>query len=200
MRILAFVDLHCSEKALRMLRSKVKKEKPGIICCSGDISIVDRGTKLIARELNSMGKQVLIIPGNHEDETNLEKICMDYDNLYYLHKKYLTNNGVIFVGYGTGGFSKVDNSFKPIGENFSRLIKQNKDKKSVLLVHAPPYNTKLDNIMGSSCGNKSFRDFIVKNAPSLVICGHLHENAGKEDYIGETRIINPGPDGMIIKL
>ena len=34
--------------------------------------------------------------------------------------------------------------------------------------------------------------------PDLVISGHLHETAGKEDKIGKTRLINPGPFGKIL--
>src|SRR3989338_4277221 len=33
-----------------------------------------------------------------------------------------------------------------------------------------------------------------------VISDHLHENAGKEDKIGKTKVINPGPFGKILHL
>ena len=54
--------------------------------------------------------------------------------------------------------------------------------------------------MDEHCGNKDIRKFIDKIKPDLVISGHLHENAGKEDKIGKSRILNPGPTGMLINL
>jgi len=79
-----------------------------------------------------------------------------------------------------------------------KTIKKNKGKKIILVTHAPPYRTNLDNIEGDSCGNKAIRNFIDKVKPDLVISGHLHENAGKGDKIKNTRLINPGPFGKII--
>ncbi len=200
MKLLLCVDLHCQVKAVESLRKKVKKEKPDLICCSGDISIVDRGTKEMAAALDSFGKRVLIIPGNHEDENDLEKRCHFTENLFFLHEKSYVEGNVLFLGYGTGGFSAIDSRFKRVTRDFERIIKANKGKKVVLLVHAPPYKTKLDNVMGSSCGNKTFKEFIVRNKPDLVVCGHLHENAGKEDFIGKTRIINPGAFGVVVEV
>ena len=54
--------------------------------------------------------------------------------------------------------------------------------------------------MGNPCGDKSIKNFIKKIYPDLVISGHLHENAGKEDKIKNTKLINPGPYGKIITI
>ena len=200
MKLLLCVDLHCQVKAIESLRKKVRKEKPDAICCSGDISIVDRGTGEMLGELDKLGKRFLIIPGNHEDEKNLEMACGFFENMVYLHKKSHVIGNVLFLGYGTGGFSTVDTRFKRVGKDFERIIAKNKGKKIVLLVHAPPYKTIVDNVMGSSCGNKTFKEFIVRNKPDLVVCGHLHENAGKEDFVGKTRAINPGALGVLVEV
>ena len=160
MKVLAFVDLHGSEKALLGLKKKLRTEKPDIICCSGDISIVDRNTTDMIAELDNLGKRLLIIPGNHEDEKNLEMLCRFCENVMYLHKRTFILNDVLFIGYGTGGFSSIDSKFVPVGKRFEGIIRKERDKKIVFLIHAPPYRTKLDNIMGSSCGNKNLRQFI----------------------------------------
>ena len=83
---------------------------------------------------------------------------------------------------------------------FNDAIKNNKDKKIILLTHAPPYRTKLDKLGRNYAGNKSFRNFIEKYKIDLHICGHLHENFGKEDKIKNTKIINPGPFGKIVEI
>lgn len=81
-----------------------------------------------------------------------------------------------------------------------RLILYHKDKKIILVTHAPPYKTRLDKLAGEHCGNKSIRNFIEKSRSDLVICGHLHENFGREDKIKRTRIINPGHFGKVISI
>lgn len=56
----------------------------------------------------------------------------------------------------------------------------------------------LDKLAGGFFGNKSIRRFAEQNKVDLLICGHLHENFGKEDKIGKTKVINPGPFGRIL--
>jgi len=90
----------------------------------------------------------------------------------------------------------ADRKFEKAMKKFDGKIK--KAKKFILIIHQPPYKTKLDMVMDVHCGNKSFTRFIKEKKPSLVICGHLHENEGKEDKIGKTRIVNPGPFGKIL--
>ena len=95
----------------------------------------------------------------------------------------------------------IDREFEKTSKTkFNKIIGKNKDKKIILVTHAPPYKTNVDRIAGGHCGNKSIRHFIDKNKIDLVVCGHLHENFGKEDKIKKTRIINPGPFGKIVEI
>jgi len=138
----------------------------------------------------------LIVHGNHEDEKELEIACSRYENIKFIHNKIENLENLIFLGYGGGGFTKEDPKFEMAMENFMHL----KEKDFVLVTHAPPYRTKVDELMDGHSGNISIRRFIEATSPKLVVCGHLHENDGKTDYIGETKVINPGYRGMIIDL
>ena len=74
-------------------------------------------------------------------------------------------------------------------------------KKVVLLLHGPPYGTRLDELTkGTYCGNKSYTEWIKRKQPRLVIAGHIHENFEKKDKIGKSLVVNPGPFGMIIEI
>ncbi|WP_027179735.1 metallophosphoesterase family protein [Maridesulfovibrio bastinii] len=65
-------------------------------------------------------------------------------------------------------------------------------KQLVLAVHDTPKDSKLDVINGGAhVGSAAIRAFIEKVQPSVVICGHIHEASGT-DYIGNSKIINPG--------
>jgi len=84
---------------------------------------------------------------------------------------------------------------------FARKEKITK-KKIILITHGPPYKTKLDYIdyLKEYVGCKSYTTFIKKYKPILALSGHIHETFGKKDKTGQTEIINPGANGMIIKI
>jgi hypothetical protein len=196
MKIIAFVDSHGNEDTLKKIVERAKKEDIELVICAGDITIFGNNLNKLIRIMNRIQKPFLIIPGNHEEHIDLQKACKPYQNCINIHKKGFRGNGFIILGYGGGGFSLVDKNFEKIAERFKKIIKDN--EKVILVTHAPPYNTNVDKINKKPCGNKSVRKFIQEAKPDLVICGHLHENAEKEDKIKNTRIINPGYKGKII--
>ena len=199
MKILAFTDTHGSLQALRRIEHKVKTQNPDLLVCAGDISIFEHGIVGIVRRLNKLNKKIIIIHGNHEDDSTFRKLSKLFKNIIFVHKTYHVENDTLFLGYGGGGFVMIDREFEKIANTkFRKIIKSNKDKKIILVTHAPLYKTRLDKLIQGHCGNKSIRHFIEKNKVDLLICGHLHENFGKEDRIKKTKVINPGPFGKII--
>jgi len=200
MKLLAFTDLHLSTEALKKVKEKVKKSKPDLLVCAGDLTIFENGLNEMLKRLSKIKKNILLIHGNHETASSMRKICSKYDNLIFIHNKHHIIDDYLFLGHGGGGFSIVDKGFKKIGKNFKKIIKKNKGKKTILITHAPPYKTKLDFIIDQHCGNKSIRKFIEKNKINLHLSGHLHENFRKKDTIKKTETINPGPYGKVIRV
>ena len=198
MKILAFVDVHGNLSALKKLIERGKRKDIDCLVCAGDITIFGGKLKNIVGKLDKIRKPVLIIPGNHEDDDEIKEACAKFENCINLHKKGFRKENYLFLGYGGGGFSLVDKEFERIAKRFKKMIK--KEDKIILVTHAPPYNTNVDKISKRSCGNKSIRRFIYEAKPDLVICGHLHECAGKQDKIGKTRIINPGYKGKVVEV
>ncbi|PIY60387.1 hypothetical protein COY95_02040 [Candidatus Woesearchaeota archaeon CG_4_10_14_0_8_um_filter_47_5] len=78
-------------------------------------------------------------------------------------------------------------------------MKGNTAQHIILVTHGPPYNTAADRLDGQLRGNRSFLRFIKKHQPLLAVCGHLHENAKKMDYVGNTLVVNPGSPGMVFE-
>ncbi len=63
----------------------------------------------------------------------------------------------------------------------------------VLLAHAPPYGLKVDRVAGGShVGSRALLEHIKRQAPAVVVCGHIHEARGI-DRVGDTAVVNCGP-------
>ncbi|RLE45861.1 hypothetical protein DRJ22_03420 [Candidatus Woesearchaeota archaeon] len=201
MKILAFTDVHGYDKALRSLKAKSKRSRPDLVLCAGDFTVFEHNMENILRKINSLGKTVFLIHGNHESESKVRRLCRKFRNISFIHKRIVSFGGVLFLGWGGGGFSFSDKSF----EDFVRKNKAkiNAAEKVVFMTHAPPYGTSLDFLEYSKAhvGNKSFTRFIKshKNVV-LAISGHLHENEGKKDKLNSAVLSNPGLFGRIFKV
>ncbi|MBI2565151.1 metallophosphoesterase family protein [Candidatus Woesearchaeota archaeon] len=196
MKIFAFADWHADMGLYKKMLQKIELSKPDVIVCAGDFTIFEQNINVVMKKISDMGECVLLIHGNHETEQVARKACEPYKNVIFLHKRFFHFNGYTFFGYGGGGFSIHDKQFE------QWVGKQDWNKpKLVFIAHAPFYNTKIDYIHGHHNGNISYTEFIKKNQNIVLgICGHFHETAKKEDFISITKVVNPGPDGMLITL
>lgn len=84
-----------------------------------------------------------------------------------------------------------------IEEDLDRLPKPLHLKRTIYVMHSPPFGTRLDLIQGgNSAGSRSIKSFIERNQPLLTLHGHIHESpelsGAYMDRIGETLCINPG--------
>lgn len=197
MKILAFVDLHGDSDFLHRIVKRGSKEDVDLLVCAGDFTQFESGVGYVLKELNSVGKPVLMIPGNHENPKTIERATQQFKNIVNLHGQRWQKENYLFLGYGTGGFAHEDGEFRKVVREWRRTIK---DEKIVMVLHGPPHKTKLDQVNEDFTGNIDYRMAIQRLKPRLVLCGHLHENAGKIDFIDSSQVINPGYEGMVIEL
>ncbi len=202
LKILAFADMHGSMKAFKKIEKNAKNAD--ILLCAGDISIFENDLKKILKRFNKLGVPMIVISGNHESDESLLKHTKDLANVIHKKDDLHSLGNYHFLCSSGDGFAQEDKQFektaKRLYKNIKKITANNKDAKFILLTHAPPHKTKQDTIMGGHCGNKAIRRFIMKTKPNLAICGHIHENAGKKDTLGKTKVINPGPFGKILKV
>lgn len=196
MKILAFADTHGDGQALETIRTK--SDNVDLIICAGDLTVFGHEQQKLVDFLDNIGKKVIMLHGNHEDKNSLKKMCDNSKNIKFCHDEIVDFGEIILVVHGGGGFISRSNSFEVSKKKFAEAIKE---KKSIFITHAPPYNTKLDiPYKNSHCGSKSYRDFIDEAQPNIAISGHIHECFGKKEKIGKTIAVNPGPKGIIITL
>jgi uncharacterized protein len=198
MKFLAFTDLHSDEKYLKKLVSRGRKEDIDFILCSGDFSSFGRGGRMVLKALNELDKKVYLIPGNHEEREGMMDELMDgFSNCINFDRKAITIGNYVFLGYGGDGFSQQDAAFRQLARDW---YGKHKKAKVVFVTHGPAYGTKLDKLEMGHVGSKDYRQFIERIKPRLAISGHLHETVNTTDSIGETKIVNPGWEGMVIEL
>ncbi|HIG98742.1 TPA: hypothetical protein HA231_04945 [Candidatus Woesearchaeota archaeon] len=201
-RILAFSDLHGNDAALRILARKAKKAD--IVICAGDFTVFEHNILRVMRKLDALGKPVVLVNGNHEDEALVAEICRTLRNVTFIHRKVYRDSGFpgyAFAGHGGEGFAHISEDFEQFSKaSMKKLLAIKKEGiKIVFATHQPPHNTKLDYIWAHH-GSKSYSRFVKKIQPALHVCGHLHETQGKKDRIGKTLVINPGPKGKIVEV
>ncbi len=196
MKLLVFSDTHSDMAAVSKLIKKAKSEGVDALLCAGDISEFGENIVEIFRQLD-LGLPMIYIPGNHEDEGS--DVSRKFKYVKNIHKKTLVLGGVLFLGCAGGGFSKFFTPFDKLIPKFKDAMAKHKGP-TVLVTHAPPYKTKLDQMGRMDVGAEPIKRFITSAHPDYAISGHIHENAGKQDKVGKTVLINPGPEGVIINL
>lgn len=83
-------------------------------------------------------------------------------------------------------FNWAFNVPRPLMKDVWTLAPNNID---VLLTHGPPYRCGDMNREGENVGCFHQREWIKKNKPRFVICGHIHEGYGRRK-IGQTQVFN----------
>ncbi|MBR9677164.1 hypothetical protein GOV04_03415 [Candidatus Woesearchaeota archaeon] len=195
MKVLAFVDLHDSLEDFKKVQAKAKKAD--IIINVGDFTWFEAYLEKWGARFEKLNKTMLVVHGNHESIESIEHLAKKHKNIVNIHNKAFEIDDVVFIGYGGGGFAMHDEQFEKDMKKFEKYYKKN--KKVVLIVHGPPYGTKLDDL-GEHVGCHSRRKYIETHDIELFITGHLHEHFGTMDKIGKVLVVNVGPTGKVFKI
>lgn len=88
-------------------------------------------------------------------------------------------------------------SERSIAEELEALPQPVSDRKLILVIHSPPWNTGLDVLTGGAhVGSRAIRRFIEQHRPCLAFHGHIHEAPEVSgiwiEHLGPTVCINPG--------
>jgi Icc-related predicted phosphoesterase len=184
-----------------------------MVLLAGDITLGAKHENVIRRNFDEVAalipasKQVLYIPGNHDQPSVAREYAWMPANFSLLHDKQrmLEVDGysrpILVIGFG-GAKLGLYNNFAfhedDILAGISRLFEQASDERArlnpftILLVHDPPFDTKLDvTFMKKHVGSESIRKVIEIFKPDLAVAGHIHESPGV-DVIGSTTCVNAG--------
>jgi uncharacterized protein len=197
LKLQIFSDIHTDWKALERLLAV----DADYYIAAGDQVSWRRGLDRCGEILQSRAEKMYVLPGNHETAVDIQAMC-DRFGLHDFHQRSIQVGRwhVAGLGYSNptpfdtpGEYSEAEIAEKL--EPFAAL------EPLVLICHAPPYGTALDQVRpGLHAGSRSVREFIEKRRPAWFFCGHIHEAEGAEIEMGSTRAVNVGKNGYLLDL
>ncbi len=197
MRLLIFSDIHGDKAALEKLMSI----EADYYFAAGDLANWGRGLEQMGPLMQKRGERMYVLPGNHESEADVVQLCEQYSfHNFHGATMQIGNYSVAGLGYSNPTPFNTPGEYTE-AELAARLSKFSGLKPLVLICHTPPLATKLDRAReGQHFGSQSVREFIDREQPVYFYCGHIHEAAGQEDTIGQTRGWNVGKRGQVLEL
>ena len=137
------------------------------------------------------------MPGNSESYDELREACRDWSSAYVLHGVGARVNEVEFYGLGGGIPVTLFGSWSyDFTEEQAEELLADCPYGGVIVSHSPPHGA-VDKSQERNLGSVALRKAIEDKSPRLVVCGHIHENAGQSETIGTTAIVNAGPQGIL---
>lgn len=199
-KILAVGDLHGDSGLSKKLAKRAKDENVDLIILSGDITWIDQEFKDVIRPFEKLGKEILLIPGNHEPNSTINTLSEIYSKTKNIHEEAFRKGdlGIFGAGYDSqmGPFWVED---KEIFEALKKGHEKIKDaKKKIMVTHTTHSGGKAE-LLGIK-GSEAVKKAIKKFKPDLVISGHVHEAGGIEEKLGKTKIINVARNAAIFEI
>lgn len=195
MKFFLFSDVHCDALACEHIVKSARHADFAI--GAGDFGLFRKDLKKTIDALSAIEVPTVVVPGNHESHAELLEACDGLGHFHVLHGGSVRINGVMFHGLGGGvplspfGPWSVDHS----EEDAAALLPRG-DDDLVLVTHSPPFGC-LDALSGGEhVGSRAVRSCVGKTRPLFVVCGHIHEHAGKQSEIDGVPVINAGPGGV----
>jgi Icc-related predicted phosphoesterase len=197
MRVLIFSDIHGDLRALE----RIVAQPADVYIANGDLSNFAKGLDRCGEILKPLGDRLLVLPGNHETHEQIKLFCHKFGFVDF-HRQLRQIGESNWAGLG---FSNIT-PFKTPGEYSeseiaTALATFDGIPQLHLVVHFPPYDTKLDEYSpGQHAGSPALRAWVEREKPLDLFCGHIHETAGMTDQLGATKCFNVGKQGHAMKV
>ena len=197
-KILAASDLHGDSAQIRKLALQAAQEHVDLVVLCGDLTspII---TKDIFKPFLERNKNVVFVPGNH-DGLALADFLAAYYNVRNLHATSTSYSTLGFFGLGGANIGldawREQEAYEILKQGFNQVKEQ---KKKIMITHVHPDGTIIDKIT-PGIGSTGIRRALDSFQPEYLLCGHVHEAEGVEDFIGKTKIIHVGRHGKILEI
>jgi Icc-related predicted phosphoesterase len=195
-KLLLCSDLHCDSVAASRLVKLASTVD--VFIAAGDFANVRRGLSKTIDVLRAITCPAVLVAGNAETTEELTAACRGWQSAHVLHGTGVTIDGVPFFGLGGAVPVTPFGSWSyDLSETEAARLLADCPSGGVLVSHSPPKGVVDRDSGGRSLGSTAVRDVIQRVQPRLVVCGHIHASAGKEEMLGLTPVVNAGPEGIV---
>ena len=201
MKVLIFSDIHEDLKAL----ARIVAQPADVYIDAGDLATFGKGLERCGQVLKPLGEKLWVLPGNHETHQATSEICERLGFVDFHRQVRLLESSSGVVQWAGLGYSNIT-PFQTPGEYSEEEIAMalsafNGLKPLYLVVHCPPAGTRLDEFArGKHAGSVAVRQWVEREQPAYLFCGHIHEAAGLRDSIGATQCVNVGKQGFTLDI
>lgn len=197
MKVQIFSDIHGDVKTLEKLLSV----PADIYISAGDLSTFGKGLDGCSAALAKHAGRVWSLPGNHETAAQNAEFCARA-GLTDFHQQVRQIGSTNWAGLGYSNPTPFNTPGEYSEEQIAEALEAFRGYAPLyLVVHAPPYGSKLDEFApGKHAGSRAVREFVEREQPEIAFCGHIHECGGKSDQIGKTRCFNVGKRGYLLEV
>lgn len=190
MKILAFSDVHRNLDACRGIVEAATEAD--LVIGAGDFASAHVGLEETLEALRPIERKAIYVPGNNETADALKAAC----GAIVLHGEAAEWNGIAVVGIGAAIPPLPPlpwNSFD-LSEEEAETMLGTFERADILITHSPPHDT-VDSLAhgGRRIGSRAVRSAAERLAPTLVLCGHVHDSWGQRFRLGQTLVANLGP-------
>ncbi|MGB9688112.1 metallophosphoesterase family protein [Thermogutta sp.] len=193
MVILAISDLHGNRRALDRI---LDRSGPcDVILLGGDLTHFGSGRDVepLIERCREKTPIVYAVAGNCDTKEVVQRL----DELGV----NLAARGTVINGVGVHGLPGIPvwrpGMYQFTEDELQNMLEQgwiqlNSASCRITLAHVPPRNCAVDRVYwGCHVGSVALRQFIQRNQPAVVVCGHVHEGRGIATE-GSTQIVNCG--------
>lgn len=201
MKVLCFSDLHRDVAAATHL-VKLARDVD-LVIGAGDFANRHEGLADTLDVLAAITTPTVLVPGNGETAAELIDATHDWAAAVVLHGSGVPDDfsPIGLPIWGVGGGIPVtpfgDWSYDFDEDQAAAMLADCPDG-GILVTHSPPIDTVDHDSAGRIRGSLSIRDAVVSRQPRLVVCGHIHSDWTKTVQLGETKILNAGPTGIVL--
>ena len=199
MKLLLLSDVHNDARAARRLVDRAAAVD--VVIGAGDFGNVRRDLRPCIDVLRAIQRPAVLVAGNNESTEELREACRTWKSAHVLHGSGVTLHGVSFFGIGGGipvtPFGSWSYDFT---EEEATVLLAECPAGCVLVSHSPPQGAVDRDSRGRNLGSAAVRDAVMRLAPVLVVCGHIHASAGQHARLGTSPVVNAGPDGVVWEL
>ncbi len=193
MKLLCLTDLHGNQKALARIAEAAAPVD--LVLLGGDITNFGQPEEAehLVGQLAQVGAEVLAVAGNC-DSAAIEQRLIELGISVF-------RRGLVRRGIGFHGLSAMppwrSDMYQFTEDELAEMLQEGaaqleETDRRVVLSHAPPRNGKLDRThLLKHVGSTALREYVDREQPELVVCGHIHEGRGTTT-LGRTTVVNCG--------